>query len=299
MKPDILPQLHEIWHLTGRQHRPDVCAFGKQDYSITTGWRTPWENPESVDADVSNGSIAMLSSVRQEVFLHAPPRLESVFQQLLKIWEPREPRRDPQEIDGDPRNCLGAPGTTLAYCRVKYSTFLISHSASLHLRQNYADWYIRESHTEGYWGITCLKPAAVIGYPWLDFLIAAPSMCFFCHFCLLHSTRFTPPPHTTTPPHHHHHQGGWHAWLIKAGSCIKTDIMKCIFVPSGGEQTSKNFIVPLHCELMKRGWESATWYAVKHKVCPPPKRVKRRERRWVWDKGTDWTCKYNTFDLRC
>lgn len=140
----------------------------------------------------------MLSSVRQEVFLHAPPCLEFVFQQLLKIWEPREPRRDPQEIDGDPRNCLGAPGTTLAYCRVKYSTFLISHSASLHLRQNYADWYIRESHTEGYWGITCLKPAAVIGYPWLDFLIAAPFLCFFKFLSSAFNALY--PPHPPPPP---------------------------------------------------------------------------------------------------
>lgn len=73
----------------------------------------------------------------------------------------------------DSLESLGAPGTTLAYCRVKYSTFLISHSAPLYLRQNYADWYIRESHTEGYRGMVCLKPAADGGYRWLDFLIAA------------------------------------------------------------------------------------------------------------------------------
>lgn len=79
----------------------------------------------------------------------------------------------------DSLDSLGAPGTTLAYCRVKYSTFLISHSAPLYLRQNYADWYIRESHIEGYRGMVCLKPAADGGYRWLDFLIAAVFMgCF-------------------------------------------------------------------------------------------------------------------------
>lgn len=73
----------------------------------------------------------------------------------------------------DSLESLGAPGTTLAYCRVKYSTFLISHSAPLYLRQNYADWYIRESYIEGYRGMVCLKPAADDGYRGLDFLIAA------------------------------------------------------------------------------------------------------------------------------
>lgn len=135
--------------------------------------------------------------------LHAPPCLEFTFQQLLKMWEPREPHTDAQEIDGDPHSrrpawwldsleSVGAAGATLAYCRVKYSTFLISHSAPLYLRQNYADWYIRDSmwFPSLSWKVReerCLwsrLPSSSVLYDWTT---AEFMGCFSSVFCIQHA----------------------------------------------------------------------------------------------------------------
>lgn len=151
----------------------------------------------------------------------------------------------------DSLESLGAPGTTLAYCRVKYSTFLISHSAPLYLRQNYADWYIRVPHRRlqrhGVFKAGCWRWLSMRWFP----NCSSVHGLFFSVFCIEHN--LIPQACLANKNwwlnQHRHYEVYLHTiW---------------------GSKLPKTFIVCLYCKLMKRVGECATWYAAKHRVCPP------------------------------